>query len=260
MRADAIRVLVLRAAGINCDEETAFAWDQAGARAERVHVNRLKENPAALRDYQILTIPGGFSFGDDIAAGKILANQLAHYLGDELRRFIEDGKLILGICNGFQVLVKSGLLPGDENPSAGGGRVTLAFNTQARYEDRWVYLRTETDRSPWIEKGEVLRMPVAHAEGRFLADSPETLERLSRDARIAFRYVDSSGAPGGFPVNPNGSADNIAGLIDSTGRVLGVMPHPERNIHPRHDPLAGGAGTCSGRRIFDRAVRFVREH
>ena len=262
-----IRVLVIRAAGTNCDAETVYAWEQAGAVAEAVHVNRLMERRACLREYQALTVPGGFSYGDDIAAGKLLANQLRHHLGDELRRFVGDGKLILGICNGFQVLVKAGLLPGDEAGDGGDGpwrrKVTIAFNEQGRFEDRWVYLRAEARDSPWLECGETIRLPMAHAEGRVLTDGEGTLAALRSDNHVALRYVDAAGRPGGFPINPNGSEDDIAGLVDRTGRVLGLMPHPERNVHPRHDPLAepgappAAGAEPAGRRIFQRAVRFL---
>ncbi|UCG34484.1 MAG: phosphoribosylformylglycinamidine synthase I [Phycisphaerales bacterium] len=250
-----VRVLVLRAAGINCDAETVFAWEQAGADVDLLHINRVMERPQRLRDYGALTIPGGFSYGDDIAAGKVLANQLVHHLGEELRRFVNDGKLVLGTCNGFQVLVKAGLLPGGAGNGDWRGRVTIAFNEQGRFEDRWVYLRAEVSHSPWLDPGEMVRFPIAHAEGRFVADSDETLARLRTEDLVALCYVDAEGNPGAFPVNPNGSDDHIAGLTDPTGRVLGLMPHPERNIHPRHDPLGRGP---SGRRIFDRAVAFLR--
>jgi len=255
--ANKLQVLVLRAAGTNCDAETVHAWEQAGAAAEAVHVNRLMEAPTRLRDYQALTVPGGFSYGDDIAAGKLLANQLRHHLGDELRRFVADGKLVLGICNGFQVLVKAGLLPGGEGSEEWVGKVTITSNSQGRFEDRWVYLRAEVKHSPWLEYSQILRVPVAHAEGRVLTDDRQTLARLRSDNLVALRYVDAAGRRAGFPVNPNGSIDDIAGLVDPTGRVLGLMPHPERNVHPGHDPLAGSSAEPAGRRLFARAVRFL---
>jgi phosphoribosylformylglycinamidine synthase len=251
-----VRVLVLRAAGINCDAETVFAWEQAGAAPELLHINQLMQNPSLLRDYHALTFPGGFSYGDDIAAGKVFANQLVHHLGDELRRFVNQRKLVLGICNGFQVLVKAGLLPGGARNGNWQGRVTIGFNEHGRFEDRWVHLRAEASHSPWLEPGEIVRFPIAHAEGRVLTDSDETLDRLRAENLVALRYVDAEGRYGEFPVNPNGSVDHVAGLTDPTGRVLGLMPHPERNAHARHDPLA--AGDPSGRRIFSRAVDYLR--
>lgn len=252
------RVLVLRAAGINCDEETAFAWEQAGAQTERVHVNRLVEDPRRLAEYQILTIPGGFSYGDDIASGKILANLLTHHLGDSLRAFLDRGGLILGICNGFQVLVRLGMLPGAD----GGVRATLTLNDSGRYEDRWVRLRAESDRCVFLEKGETFDVPVAHAEGKVVVEGGETgVSMLASGGRIALTYVAADGTEPKYPENPNGSIGNIAAFTDATGRVLGLMPHPERNILPTHRPdwtsrdrSAGGEGM----RLFRRAVGRLR--
>src|SRR4051812_27823107 len=159
------RVLILRAPGANCDAETQFAFEQAGAVAECVHVNRLREQPGLLRHYQVLVVPGGFTYGDDVAAGKILANQLAYFLGDALRRFRDAEKLILGVCNGFQALLKAGLLlPPDED----GPLATLSLNASGRFEDRWVYLRAAPGRCPFLTGVERLHLPVAHGEGRFV--------------------------------------------------------------------------------------------
>ena len=164
-----IKALVLRTAGTNCDWETCFAWQQAGAEADRVHINRLIDDPGRLDDYQILTVPGGFSYGDDISAGKILANQVVHHLADAVADFLAKDRLVLGICNGFQVLVKAGLLPGGEDgrPSLRQG-ATVTANDRGLFDDRWVRLRVDTDRCVFLEKGEVLEMPIAHAEGKFV--------------------------------------------------------------------------------------------
>lgn len=248
------RVLVLRAPGINCDEETAFAWQMAGAKADRIHIKRLIERPDLLSEYQILTIPGGFSYGDDIASGKILAVQLANHLGDGLAAFAASGGLILGICNGFQVLVRLGLLPGPDC----GVAVTLALNDSGRYEDRWVLLRAEPSACVLFEPGEVLRLPVAHAEGKFLPEGgPSGLSRLEAGQRIALRYVAADGGQPQYPENPNGSIGNVAALTDSTGRILGLMPHPERNILPTHAPdwTRDSSTAGEGCRLFHRAVR-----
>lgn len=250
-----VRVLVLRAAGINCDEETAFAWEMAGAKAERLHVRRLIENPLRLNDFQILTIPGGFSYGDDIASGKILGNQLIHHLGDALRSFIDRGGLTLGICNGFQVLVRAGLLPGADSPV----QATLTLNDSGRYEDRWVRLRSEAANCPFLEPGEIFNVPVAHAEGKIvIADGDANLVRFEAAGRIALRYTSSDGSPPTYPENPNGSIGNAAALVDGTGRVLGLMPHPERAIvasqFPEH--IRDSNADTNGLRIFQRAVRY----
>ncbi len=249
----AVRVLVLRAAGINCDQETARAWEMAGARADRLHVNRLLESPQTLTAYQILTVPGGFSYGDDIAAGKILANQLAHHLGDAINSFVDRGGLVLGICNGFQVLVRLGLLPG----AGGDVPVTLTLNDSGRYEDRWVRLQVDTVHCPFLTRGEFYEFPVAHAEGKIVVAQGESgLARLAKRGRIALRYVAPDGGEPRYPQNPNGSAGNVAGLTDATGRVLGLMPHPERNILPTHRPGWTGDSNAEndGCRFFRRAV------
>src|SRR5918912_2194020 len=159
------RVLILRAPGANCDLETQFAFEQAGAEAERVHINRLREQPRLLQRYQILAIPGGFTYGDDVAAGKILGNQLAHFLGEPLRKFRDAEKLILGICNGFQALLKAGLLlpPDEEGPVA-----TLAHNTSGKFEDRWIHLEAKGGKCPFLKGVDRLFLPVAHGEGRFI--------------------------------------------------------------------------------------------
>lgn len=251
-----IDALVLRAAGINCDEETAFAWDTAGARPCVMHVNELIAQPARLDAVQIVTVPGGFSYGDDISSGRILANQIARRLGDALRRFAERGGLLIGICNGFQVLVKAGLLPGGSL----SGRVTLTHNDSARYEDRWVHLEPTGDRCVFLRSGERLHLPIAHGEGKFVTADNDALSALKNGGHVALRYCDADGRPGPFPINPNGSEDDIAGLTDATGRVFGLMPHPERALSPtsvpdwtRQRPLRG-----PGLSIFANAVEYLK--
>jgi phosphoribosylformylglycinamidine synthase len=255
----AVRALVLRTAGTNCDIETQFAWEKAGATAERVHINRLIEEPKHLADYQILTIPGGFSYG--ISAGKIFANQLAHHLADVLHDFLEADRLVLGICNGFQVLVKCGLLPGvaDGRPTLAQG-ATLTNNDSGLFEDRWTHLRAETDRCVFLQKGESLYLPVAHAEGKFAPGPEATLEKLEAADQVALRYVGPDGKTGaGYPWNPNGSVGDVAGLCDPTGRILGLMPHPERHVLPWHHPQwtrLGAQEAGDGFRVFQRGVAY----
>jgi phosphoribosylformylglycinamidine synthase len=227
------RCLILRAAGTNCDEETAHAWQLVGARPERLHVNRLIENSALVSNYQILTVPGGFSYGDDVAAGKILANQLKSHLADVLGEFIAADKLILGICNGFQVLVKAGLLPGG---NIGADAVSLTWNDSAKFEERWVHLAGPSQRSIFLKNLTRLQLPVAHAEGKVAAADDRAAASLEKDQHVALRYVDAAGQPGPYPVNPNGSILDAAGLTDPTGRILGLMPHPERFAHRTHHP------------------------
>jgi len=254
----AVRVIVLRTAGTNCDEETAFAFERAGAVAERVHINRLVEDPRRLLAYHILAIPGGFSYGDDIASGKLLANEIRFRLDDVVRRFLDEGRLIIGICNGFQVLVKAGLLPGTPP-----GRVTttLTLNDSGRFETRWVRLRVDTDRCAFVAPGDTLEMPVAHGEGKFVAPAP-IVRALEKNRQVVFRYVGPDGRPGaGYPWNPNGSVADIAGICDPTGRILGLMPHPERHVLPvQHPRWTRGEARPEGdgARIFSNAVSYVR--
>ncbi len=267
-----VRAIVLRAAGINCDMETEYALELAGAKAQRVHINRIIEDKGMLDDFQIIVFPGGFSYGDDVAAGKILANQVVHHLSEAVRKSIDDGKLVLGICNGFQVLVKAGILPGDGKESATEkGRplkadnqsVTITYNDSGKFEDRWVYLAPQSERCVFIERGRQIYLPIAHGEGKVVAKDEATLDELRCDGRIAFKYVDKDGQEGEYPVNPNGSVESIAGLTDATGRVLGLMPHPERFVratqHPRWTRRERDADP-DGMTIFNNAVKYVREN
>jgi len=222
-----VKAIVLRAAGINCDMETEYALEMAGAEAQRIHINRIIENKMLLDEFQIIVIPGGFSYGNDVAAGKILANQIIHHLFEPIQKFIEDGKLVLGICNGFQVLVKTGILPGD-NSTNRQENVTITNNDSGKFEDRWIYLAPQSDKCIFIEPGRQIYLPIAHGEGKVVTKDEATLDELRSEGHIAFKYVDQDGREGDYPVNPNGSMDSIAGLTDTTGRVLGLMPHPER--------------------------------
>jgi len=254
------KALVLRAAGTNCDRETHHALELAGFAAERVHVFRLMEKPQQLKEFQFLVIPGGFSYGDDVAAGKILANQMLHRLGDALNEFLSDGKLMLGICNGFQVMIKSGLLPwGRVAPGEAHRDATLAWNDSGKFEDRWVHLRADSDKCVFLPKGEQIALPIAHGEGRFVPADDGVLKRLKGDDQVAVRYVDPTGRPGGYPVNPNGSVDDIAGICDPTGRVMGLMPHPERFVEITHHPqwTRRKVPRADGRIFFERAFSYL---
>jgi phosphoribosylformylglycinamidine synthase I len=254
------RALVIRSAGTNCDKESVFALQQAGFEASTLHVFRLMEDPAQLRQFQFLVIPGGFSYGDDIASGKILANQMLHRLADELNEFIAAGKLMLGICNGFQVMIKSGLLPWAKvDPASAHQDATLAWNDIGRFEDRWIHMRSDSDKCVFLPKGEIITLPMAHGEGKFVPRSDEVLNTLRQNDQIALRYVDELGRPGPFPINPNGSIDDIAGLCDPTGRVLGLMPHPERFVDITHHPrwTAGKVKRADGCLFFQRAWDYL---
>ncbi|MCF7972627.1 MAG: phosphoribosylformylglycinamidine synthase I [Phycisphaerae bacterium] len=254
------KAIVLRAAGINCDNETSHALDLAGAQVDRVHINQLIGQPSMLDQYQILVFPGGFSYGDDVSAGKILANQVIHHLHDTIRAFLDRGNLVLGICNGFQVLVKTGILPGFDTRQS---HVTITYNDSDKFEDRWVYLKPQSDHCVFLEPGRTLYLPVAHGEGKVVPTDDAVLTRLQSDHLVAFSYVDKDGEPGPYPINPNGSVLGIAGLTDSTGRVLGLMPHPERHIHATHHPhwtRGAGPSECDGMTIFNNAVTYVKGH
>ena len=260
-------VLVLRTAGTNCDVETDVAFQLAGADTSLVHIQNLISGKVDLSTFHILAIPGGFSYGDDIAAGILLAVEMKHKIRSALEQFVDDGKLIIGICNGFQVLVRTGLLPGVEHSNNDKSeitqRATLAMNTSAKFECRWVELETQQS-SCVFTRGikSHLYLPVAHAEGRFTAP-PDVLAELESHNQIVFRYDKSSKYPSdnnNYPNNPNGSDADIAGICDKTGRIFGLMPHPERFLtkwnHPRwtrEDLPDKGDGVA----IFKNAVDYV---
>ena len=226
--------MIIRAAGTNCDVETQYAFELAGATAERVYIDDVKQKN--FLDYQIIALPGGFTYGDDIAAGKILANEIKYKLRDQFLQFIERENLIIGICNGFQVLVKCGILPGI-NGYFEEQTVSLVANDSERFEGRWVYLKVHPARSVFTNgMKNIITLPVAHAEGKFVTKSDGVLERI--EGLIVFQYADEQGGDAQYPQNPNGSVLNIAGIADQTGRILGLMPHPERFFsyiqHPNH--------------------------
>ncbi len=266
-----VRVLVLRAAGINCDEETMHCWQLAGAFPTLVHISELLESPGMLADYSIVTVPGGFSYGDDLGAGTILAQRILQTVADPLREFVRQGGGVLGICNGFQVLVKMGLLPGGD---FGRDQVTVTYNDSARFEARWVRLEVSTDKCPFLNSKQpgnvvttqsgnwILELPVEHAEGRVMTASDAVARRLLDNGQVAMRYVDDAGNHDQYPANPNGSVLGIAGLCDPTGRILGLMPHPDRHFQhtqhptwtrrrPEHDP--------DGLTVFKNAVNYWRK-
>lgn len=221
-----VRVIILRVAGTNCDYETEWAFNIAGAYTERVHINQIIRKEKKLSDYQILVIPGGFSYGDDIAAGKVLANEIKIKLWEDIMRFIEEKKVILGICNGFQVLVKAGILPFGKEQVC-----TLEWNDSGRFEDRWVYLKVEKSVSPFFTNlPEIIRMPVAHAEGKFFTNDKKILNKIEKNNQVILRYCDRDGNLSDYPYNPNGSIKNIAGICSLNGLIIGMMPHPERAI------------------------------
>jgi phosphoribosylformylglycinamidine synthase len=252
---------VLRAPGVNCDRETALALELAGAQVESVHLERLLAGRRLLDDFSMVVLPGGFSFGDHLGAGTLWAHRL-EALGEPLRRFVEDGRPVLGICNGMQALLKLGLL-------AGGA---LAPNASGRFECRWIWMRrADGARSPLLDGIDLIAMPVAHGEGRFVASREVAPEPRIQDVpfrqeqfasrpderyQAALLYCDADGNPGDYPINPNGSEGNVAALTNAAGNVLGLMPHPERNVAPGQAPAGRKDG--AGLAIFRNAVRMAR--
>lgn len=229
------QVCVLKTDGINCDQETHGAFDIAGGRPRIVHVNELRGREKNLRDYQILALPGGFSYGDDIVSGKILALELTSYLADQINDFINHGGLVLGICNGFQVLVRTGLLPFG---TMGKMQATLTNNDSGHFECRWVNLKID-GRNTCVFLRDIkgaVSYQVAHGEGKFFAD-PRILENIEGENLVVVRYIDEKGSPTQkYPDNPNGSLHAIAGICDPSGRILGLMPHPERFVRREQHP------------------------
>jgi len=251
-----VKVMIIRAPGTNCDGETAFAFQQAGAIAELVHINQLIHYEKRLSDYQIVVIPGGFTYGDDIAAGKVLANELRLKLGEDILRFTENGGLILGICNGFQVLVKAGILPGLSRDDS--SLLTVAGNDSGKFECRWVHLAVSKESPCVFTRGiDSLYLPVAHAEGKIIAD-PKVLPELN----VVLYYSDDYGNKEvGYPYNPNGSVRNIAGICAPSGRIFGLMPHPERYIRGTQHPQwtrQKAKKYGDGFQIFLNAVNWVQ--
>ena len=250
-----VKALILRAPGTNCDEETAFALQQAGAVTSLVHISQLIGHKQRLTDYQILVIPGGFTYGDDLGAGRVLANEIRLRLGADIEGFVASGRLILGICNGFQVLVKTGILPGPMNKPPG---VTLTSNDSGRFECRWVHLGvSEKSRCVFTKGIEYLYLPIAHGEGKLVAGAT-AIAHLD----AALYYTDERGnRQAGYPHNPNGSAADIAGICDKTGRIFALMPHPERHIQPGQHPgwTRGKTGNGEGGiKIFKNAVQWIK--
>jgi phosphoribosylformylglycinamidine synthase len=258
-----VHALVLRAAGTNCDEETAYAFERAGARPERHHVNGLRASPQLLERFQVVAIPGGFTYGDDLGAGRILANELRFHLAEPLARFLARGGLLIGICNGFQVLVKAGLLPATAGQPGGEPEATLTTNDSGRFEARWTWLECVSERTPFLKRGDRLHLPVAHGEGKYLSADAAARGRLEAAGQVVLRYVDREGRAGPYPVNPNGSEGDIAGICDPSGRVFGLMPHPERHVEFHHHPRwtregLGPDREGDGLRVFRNAVEHLK--
>ena len=258
------RALIVLATGTNRDRDAAQALELAGATAEIVPLKQLRQNPHAWRDFQIMVVAGGFSYADALGAGKLLALDLQHYFSDQLSEFVGGGKPVIGICNGFQALVKSGILP---YPARNGGTppATLTFNQRGHFECRWVTLKPVSQVCVWT-RGlvDLIDCPVAHGEGNFVLSDASLVQELQASGQIALVYTlpDGSPAEGVYPHNPNGSILDIAGICNPAGNVLGLMPHPEDNVlafqHPGWARRTGGACN-SGLAIFQNGVRYAQE-
>lgn len=251
------RALILKGPGTNCDGETRFACERVGFEAELIHISELLARPDVLKKTSLFIVPGGFSYGDDLGAGTVLGSQLLK-IHDGLAEYVRAGGLMLGICNGFQILARAGLLP---DPMSGKQTVSLTFNESGKFEDRWVRLGIESTQSVFLREKMSIELPVAHAEGRFVPKDAATLEALKRNGQIVLRYVDEKGQAARYPGNPNGAVEGIAGICDATGRVLGLMPHPERFIDPLQHPRwtrsrpREGQGLMFFKNAFDACAR-----
>ncbi len=252
-----VRTLILRAPGTNCDGETAFAFELAGSVVEFAHINELLGRKELLSECQILAIPGGFTYGDDISAGRLLANELRLKLGEEIHRFVDEGKLVLGICNGLQVLLKAGLLQPRGDTACQS--VTIAGNGSARFECCWFHLRVD-EATPCVFTAGIRSMylPVAHGEGKVFADAG-----AAEKVNAVLRYADEAGAVAAdYPDNPNGSVGSIAGICDLSGRVFGLMPHPERYVRGTQHPSwcrQARRDWGDGLQIFTNAVEWAQK-
>ena len=250
-------ILILTGYGLNCEAESTFAWEQAGAAPARLHLNDLLENPAKLHDYAGLMFIGGFSFGDHLGSGLVFANKLRTRLREDLQRFIADGKLILGVCNGFQIMVKLGLLPGLDGDHF-TQTVALMQNDCGHFINKWVTLKFEADSPCVFTQGlDRMPMPIRHGEGKLFTTDKAWLARIEAERGVACRYEGE---------NPNGSLNAIAGLTDPTGRIFGLMPHPEAYLFPENHPqwdfqkLRGEhPATGAGLKLFENAVSHARQ-
>ena len=257
-----VKVCILQSDGTNCDNELFYAFKKVGGSPEFVHVNELRDKSRSLKDFDILALPGGFSYGDDIASGKILAIELISFLKAEIEKFKSGGGLIIGICNGFQTLVRTGLLPFG---NLGKMDATLDNNDSGHFECRWIDLKSEKSKCVFLKNSYKGHFAVNHGEGKFFSQ-PSVIKKIEDQNLVVFRYVDESGNPTQeYPENPNGSINAIAGVTDPTGRILGMMPHPEKFVdstqYPnwRRETLLQAQDKPHGLFIFEDMVNYVKE-
>jgi phosphoribosylformylglycinamidine synthase I len=257
------RVLILHADGTNRDHEAAQAFRLAGAEAEIVHLNQLRAHEKHWRDYQLLTIPGGFSYADALGAGKLLALDLNAYFAEEVGQFVDSGKPVIGICNGFQALVKSGLLPFTQHAKRNTSAATLAHNLNGHFECRWVTLKPHSQTCVWTRGlADLIECPIAHGEGNFVLSDPNDLQTLHAGDQVALIYTREDGLPanGDYPINPNGSIGDIAGVCNPRGNVLGLMPHPEDHVFAyQHPRWSRGEHGRLGLTLFENGVQYAAQ-
>lgn len=264
------KVIVMTGYGINCEEETKFVFEKAGAEAEIVHINDLIDGLKKLNKYQVIVFPGGFAHGDDTGSGNAYANKIKNNVWDQVLKFVNSDKLAIGICNGCQIMANLGLVPGFYG-KYGERLIALCHNASARHECRWINIKVTSRKCVWTRGIDVLRCPVSHGEGNFYMEK-KVLDKINKQDQVAFRYVREDGYPakGEFPYNPNGAMEDIAAVSDETGRILAIMPHPERNwnFYNQDDwPLLCEKARRSGKKlqadsqcmkIFKNAVRYFR--
>ena len=253
------KVLILLATGTNRDHDISAAFNLAGAETEIVPLNLLKSGKKDWSDYQILALPGGFSYADALGAGRLLALDLNSYFYDQLFLFNENAKAIIGICNGFQALLKAGFLPGNF-PS----QTTLTFNSAGHFECRWTTLKPVSEKCIWTAGlADLIECPVAHGEGNFQTIQPSITDNLLQNDQVALLYTSPDGqkAQGSYPNNPNGSCQDIAGLCNPRGNILGLMPHPENHIFDyQHPRWTRGVKQYSGLPLFINGVKYAAQY
>ena len=254
-----INILIITGYGINAEKELAWAFEMAGANPDIVHLEEIIENKNILQKYQLLAFAGGFSFGDHIASGRVFANIIKNNLMDELKKFIEQDKLVIGICNGFQIITKIGILPDMDNEQK--QIVSLIENDSGHFENRWVWIKMIKNNSPWLQDIDKLYLPIRHGEGKFVTNDSSTLKRIIDNKQAAIRYFNPDSSNVKYPFNPNGSIENIAGILNKKGNVFGLMPHPEAYIfkenHPRWTEKNVDENT-TGLKIFYNGIRYFK--